>query len=188
MSRLGTGVTKEKWLEGGQEILASQGFKAVKLRPLAESLKVTTGSFYHHFANFEVYLDELAGYFAGSQLENYFAEASHRAGKNVINRFRILLEIVGQEKGRDLMMAMRSWGHHNEVAATAVKDEDRKTIAYFQQTFEEYGLRKKDAHLMSVIALSLFVADIDPELANISYDNSFKRFVKLLEPIRKTPR
>ena len=42
-------LTPAAWLEAGQSLLRRGGLRALKLRPLAEELRVSTGSFYHHF-------------------------------------------------------------------------------------------------------------------------------------------
>jgi len=48
------------WIQAGQELLRERGISAIKLAALTERLGVSTGSFYHHFADFEQYLGALA--------------------------------------------------------------------------------------------------------------------------------
>lgn len=44
-------LTRERWLQAGLAALDGQGQEAVSAQALARRLKVTRGSFYHHFAS-----------------------------------------------------------------------------------------------------------------------------------------
>lgn len=47
------------WFDGAHEILATDGYGALKLAPLCKRLGVTTGSFYHSFTNWQDFTDAL---------------------------------------------------------------------------------------------------------------------------------
>lgn len=50
---------RDSWFEGANEILAEQGYGALKLATLCKKLGVTTGSFYHSFDNWQDFTDAL---------------------------------------------------------------------------------------------------------------------------------
>jgi AcrR family transcriptional regulator len=50
---------RDSWFEGANEILATEGYGALKLAPLCKRLGVTTGSFYHSFDNWQDFTDSL---------------------------------------------------------------------------------------------------------------------------------
>ncbi|MFC7504939.1 TetR/AcrR family transcriptional regulator [Nocardioides sp. CPCC 206347] len=50
---------RASWFEGANEILATDGYGALKLAPLCKKLGVTTGSFYHSFDNWQDFTDAL---------------------------------------------------------------------------------------------------------------------------------
>jgi AcrR family transcriptional regulator len=52
-------ITRERWLEEGLKLLAGKGFKHLTLSELLARLKVTHGSFYHHFRNRRDYTEAL---------------------------------------------------------------------------------------------------------------------------------
>ena len=60
-----TDLTPRDWLEAGQSLLRRGGLRALKLRRLATELNVSTGSFYHHFTDFDAYQGRLGGLFRG---------------------------------------------------------------------------------------------------------------------------
>ena len=61
------------WLEIGQALLKSGGLRALKLRSLAQAAGASTGSFYHHFKDFDGYHAALASYFAEAQIDPLLA-------------------------------------------------------------------------------------------------------------------
>lgn len=50
---------RDSWFAAAYEILASQGYGALKLAALCEKVGVTTGSFYHSFDNWQDFTDSL---------------------------------------------------------------------------------------------------------------------------------
>ncbi|MCX6398460.1 MAG: TetR/AcrR family transcriptional regulator [Propionibacteriales bacterium] len=50
---------RASWFEAANEILATEGYGALKLAPLCKKLGVTTGSFYHSFDNWQDFTDAL---------------------------------------------------------------------------------------------------------------------------------
>ena len=82
-------LTPRDWLDAGQSLLKRGGLKALKLRRLADELRVSTGSFYHHFPDFDAYQGRLATYFAEAQIEGLLAAVS-RGAPDPIGRIRLL--------------------------------------------------------------------------------------------------
>jgi AcrR family transcriptional regulator len=59
---MGAVVTREGYFETGLAVLADQGYGGLKLATVCHRLGVTTGSFYHYFANWSTYTRELIEY------------------------------------------------------------------------------------------------------------------------------
>ncbi|KUI32801.1 TetR family transcriptional regulator [Mycobacterium sp. IS-1496] len=59
---MGAVVTREGYFETGLAVLADQGYGGLKLAEVCNRLGVTTGSFYHYFANWSAYTRELVEY------------------------------------------------------------------------------------------------------------------------------
>jgi AcrR family transcriptional regulator len=53
---------KEIWIKAGYEIFAISGDIALKVETLAKKLKISKSSFYHHFAEMEIFIDHLLDY------------------------------------------------------------------------------------------------------------------------------
>ncbi len=83
--------TKAQWLEEAICLLEEQGPKAMTLESLTTNIGVTTGSFYHHFENYDRFLDELADKY----IEDY---------TNVVGEYLATLDLPSREL---LIEAMR---------------------------------------------------------------------------------
>ncbi|KUI37076.1 TetR/AcrR family transcriptional regulator [Mycobacterium sp. GA-2829] len=59
---MGAVVTREGYFETGLAVLSDQGYGGLKLAEVCHRLGVTTGSFYHYFANWSTYTRELVAY------------------------------------------------------------------------------------------------------------------------------
>lgn len=51
--------SKEVWINAGYEIFAHKGHGGLKIEPLARKVGKSKSSFYHHFADLEVFIDVL---------------------------------------------------------------------------------------------------------------------------------
>ncbi len=61
---------RDSWFAGASEILAGQGYGALKLAALCKRLGVTTGAFYHSFDNWQDFTDSL--------LDNWLSERTQQ--------------------------------------------------------------------------------------------------------------
>jgi AcrR family transcriptional regulator len=52
-------MSKSNWLKTGYELVAESGFQQLKIEPLAQLVGISKSSFYHHFADLEVFQEQL---------------------------------------------------------------------------------------------------------------------------------
>lgn len=136
------------WIRAGQGLLRSGGIGAVKLRDVTRLLGVTTGSFYHHFANLDAFLAELAAQFAVDveQLEQTLAELSPT------DRIRALLAIRTLAELPALDRAMRIWADSDERARAAVTRLDHAVLTLIETTFLDLGFQPGEARARACTA------------------------------------
>lgn len=53
---------KEIWIKTGYEIFAHAGQSGLKIEPLARKVGISKSSFYHHFADLELFVEQLLKY------------------------------------------------------------------------------------------------------------------------------
>lgn len=161
MSRIGK--TRADWIEAGQALLIEGGIDAVKLSQLTQRLGVTTGSFYHHFRNFDDYLGALADFYGTRQAQQMFAAARDQAGDEPGAILREATDLFGRGRMRLLNIAMRAWAHRDPRAAAAVRRYDEALMRNLDQIFLGLGFDELAAKSRTLILMGLASLAFDPE-------------------------
>ncbi len=162
-----TDLTQRDWLEAGQSLRRRGGLRALKLRPLADELHVSTGSFYHHFTDFDAYQGRLATYFAEQQIGD-MVSAIRRAEAEPVARIRLLAQIVRRRGMSRLSIAMRAWAESDPRAQASVERHDEIVLGFLTDCLEANGFSHHDAMVRSYGLISLGLSKInapalDPE-------------------------
>ncbi len=155
----GTDLTPRDWLEAGQSLLRRGGLRALKLRPLAEELRVSTGSFYHHFADFDAYQGQLASYFAGAQL-TALIDALERATDDPIDRIRLLGQTVRRRGSSRIAVAMRAWAESDPRARRAVEQHDAMMLDFLARCLTTAGFEREDAEVRAYGLITLGLSKV----------------------------
>jgi AcrR family transcriptional regulator len=168
---------RRDWLEGGQRLLRREGVSGVKLRPLAESLGVSTGSFYHHFADFDAFLASLAKYYSGEQLAENIAIVRREAAtpyERIVRAAQLAAEIALPE----LIGAMRAWARRDPAVAFDVSTLEQGLMDFLTECFEGLGFTRAEAAVRAFVLLSTASAGVatprldggKPELGRLIID------------------
>lgn len=152
-------LTPKDWLEAGQSLLRRGGLRALKLRPLAEELKVSTGSFYHHFRDFDDYQGKLASYFAEDQVGDLIA-ALERATSDPIERVRLLGQTVRRRGSSRIAVAMRAWAESDPRARAAVERHDALMLDFLARCLMELGFARPEAEVRAYGLITLGLSKV----------------------------
>jgi AcrR family transcriptional regulator len=152
-------LTRRDWLEAGQKLLRSSGVTGLKLRLLARSLNISTGSFYHHFADFDLYLGELARYYSGEQLEDNLRLVKRRAA-TPFERLLCASQLAQDLELPELIAAMRAWARHDHRAASAVTALETTLSAFLAECFLDLGFGRDAANTRAFVLLSTASGDV----------------------------
>ncbi|MBW6523935.1 TetR/AcrR family transcriptional regulator [Sphingomonas sp. RHCKR47] len=152
-------LTPAAWLEAGQSLLRRGGLRALKLRPLAEELRVSTGSFYHHFRDFDDYQGQLAHYFAEDQISDLI-DALERATPDPIERIRLLGQTVRRRGSSRLAIAMRAWAESDPRARTAVERHDMLMLDFLARCLTSAGFTRAEAEIRAYGLITLGLSKV----------------------------
>lgn len=152
-------LTRRDWLEAGQTLLRRGGLKGLKLRPLAQELRVSTGSFYHHFADFDAYQGRLADYFADTQITEMI-RAIERAEPAPIDRIRLLAQVVRRRGLSRLSIAMRAWAESDARARAAVERHDDIVLGFLTDCLHAAGFSRHDAAVRGYALMTLGLSKV----------------------------
>ncbi|MEH3160165.1 MAG: TetR/AcrR family transcriptional regulator [Sphingomonas taxi] len=152
-------LTPRAWLEAGQALLRRGGLRALKLRPLVAELGVSTGSFYHHFADFDGYQGQLADYFAGAQIADVLATIV-AAEHDPVDRIRLLAQVVRLRGLSRLSIAMRAWAESDPRAQAAVERHDAQVLGFLTDCLMAQGFARQDAMVRGYALMTLGLSKV----------------------------
>jgi AcrR family transcriptional regulator len=130
-SRLGS----EEWVRAGLKALAKSGASALKADSLANSLGVSRGSFYWHFADVSAFHAAVLQRWRTVALENIIEELERSAD----DRLETLMyrAFAG---GSEIERAVRAWATADGQARAAVDAVDVERIRYLGKLLIEAGI------------------------------------------------
>lgn len=120
---------RDSWFQAANEILAGEGYGALKLAPLCTRLGVTTGSFYHSFDSWQDFTDSL--------LDNWLRERTlqtveiARRHDDAAERLLVLAQASADLLHRS-EAAIRVWAGVDERVAVVQRkvDETRHQVVH----------------------------------------------------------
>jgi len=147
-------LSKEDWLQEGFKILTEFAQNKLRILYLCERLKVTRGSFYHHFTSIENYVEALVRQW---ELEStrQFIEAADREG-SAQGRMDVLNKLV-LEKDQSIEAAIRSWSFYQPIVKQYLARVDKTRIAYLTDIMEGMGYTRKEASIMAEMEYALLI-------------------------------
>ncbi len=154
-------LTREDWLQAGQRLLRDDGLRALRLKVLTASLNISTGSFYHHFKDFDAYLGQLADYFSGEQLSANL-DRIRAAAADPIERINIASDLAVAGDLPRLTLAMRAWARSDLRARASVRKLDQALLAFFTECMEGLGFEGPDAVTRAFLLISSATTEIEP--------------------------
>ena len=163
------GKTRADWVKAGQSLLIEGGIDSVKLHRLTCLLKVSTGSFYHHFENHDEYLAALAEFYGSEQAQLPFDQARERVGDEPAVLLREATNIFGEGSMRQLNIAMRAWAHRDERALAAIQRYDEVLMKNLDEVFAALGFDEIAAKSRTLLMMGLASVDLDASRLNPSY-------------------
>jgi AcrR family transcriptional regulator len=156
--RTGCGrLGRTDWVHAGQDVLREDGIAGLKLSALTARLGVSTGSFYHHFGDFEDYLGAVAESFSAQRVRGLI-DRTMAGEPDPLTRIRRLAKLSLEDKTFELDKAMRIWATMDPRAAVTVAHSEKAVLAFLSDAFEDLGFSREEASLRARILLSVNIA------------------------------
>lgn len=133
------------------EILESDGFPALTAAGLCDRMGVTRGSFYHHFASFDDFVDALLRYWEERYTEDPVALVQ-ALDSDVAQREEQLLLAEALPHGAEA--AIRVWSTINHQVAASQRRVDDRRLATTADILRHQGLSEQDAQTYAELAVS----------------------------------
>jgi AcrR family transcriptional regulator len=152
-------LTRKDWILTGQDILREEGIAGLKLSSLTSRLGVSTGSFYHHFTDFEDYLGSVAEYYSADRVQGLIERAT-AADPDPVARMQRLAKLSLEDRTFELDHAMRIWATMDERAEVTMARSERLVLAFLAQAFQDLGFPPTEASLRARVLLSANIAPL----------------------------
>lgn len=153
--RLGRG----DWIAAGQDILRAQGIAGLKLAALTRRVGVSTGSFYHHFTDFDDYLGAVADAYPMERVQSVLDQTA-RDQPDPLTRMRRLARNSVQEGTFELDRAMRVWATMDARVEAVVRKAEALVLAFLAEAFAELGFDRSQAEQRARMLLAINVTQL----------------------------
>jgi AcrR family transcriptional regulator len=170
---------KEIWIKTGYEIFALQGENALKVEILSKKVGISKSSFYHHFADLEVFIEFLLQFHLH---QSQILAEKERQVKNIDSELLLILV----EHKIDLLFNRQLRFHQDNKAYQKVLAESNRIIGHefihIWMKDAQLTLSQKQLEGLYELALEKFFLQINPE--NLHYQ-WLSEFFKHLNQVAK---
>lgn len=167
-------ANKEVWIDLGYGIFAREGYQALKIERLAKKMGISKSSFYHHFADREVFIQALLERHIHQSQD--LAEKERQAGAI----FPDLIDALLAHK-TDLLFNRQLRIHRNrpDFASTLAKTNELVGDSFVLVWVRDLNLRLNQRQLDAIFQLALenFFLQINPQ--NLHRDWLTDYFIRL---------
>ena len=144
------------WVEAGLEALGAGGPDAVRIDPLARSLRVTRGSFYWHFADRDALLTELLNTWERAATDDVL-DRVERHGGDARARLRRAGALTFSEQLLPIDLAVRGWARRDPAVAERLRRVDNRRLDYLRTLFGTFCADAEEVEARSTLAFSLLI-------------------------------
>lgn len=169
-------VTQTEWFRAGLDLLALDGHNKLTIEALCRYLKVTKGSFYHHFDNRQTYLDRLMGYWYQTYTLDILVETEQ--ADTVAEKSRRLMAITHNIEDC-AGQAIRAWAQYDVNCAKWLQQADEKRIAYLHDLIAAQ-IRPEFGSQSQLIAKLIYAHFLGTQQMGEMFDLSEKQAMDIL--------
>lgn len=180
-------LTREDWVNAALQIFAERGIDAVRVEPLAQSLRVTKGSFYWHFKNRKALYEAIIAYWT-----QRCVEALAHCFKGDDDIIEVVLNILlmwmrDEPFSPRLDAAMRDWARRSGDVREVVKQADRMRTEAIADAFERAGYEAESAMVRArtlyFLQIGYYEADLrETRWVRVQRWGEYVRVITGLEP------
>jgi AcrR family transcriptional regulator len=129
-------LSRENWLEIGLNLLGAEGDKSLTIDRLCQIADRTKGSFYHHFKNRDVFVEELLKFWQSTYTDRIIATVDQLDN---VNERRRKLDHLAASLDSQIERAIRNWSVSDLQVQQALQTVDQQRINYLAKLIGELG-------------------------------------------------
>jgi len=153
-----TRTPRGRWIEEGLRALAAGGPDAVRVEALAQTLGVTKGGFYGHFADRNALLEEMLDTWERKAIDEVL-ERVERQGGDARARLRRAGALTFSRELLPVDLAVRDWARRDPAVAERLRRVDNRRMDYLRLLFGAICPDQDEVEARSMLAFSLAIGD-----------------------------
>ncbi len=165
-------LSRDEWIKAAVKVLSTGGIDQVRVDRLAKELKITRGSFYHHFDSRKDLLEGILKRWRLRATEDIIARLQN-SGESHLDQIIYLmnLPIKGPEaaEAASVEISIRAWARRDPLARDAVEEVDKYRLSFIARIFKELGHPEQRANDLATLLYSYIVAR-----SLIHFDNNYE--------------
>ncbi|WP_280236860.1 TetR/AcrR family transcriptional regulator [Nocardia cyriacigeorgica] len=152
-----TRTPKTSWIEQGLRALAAGGPDAVRVEALAQSLGVTKGGFYGHFADRNALLREMLDTWEHEATVDVRERVEREGGDARAKAKRAGVLTFSDDRLRPIDLAVRDWARRDDEVAERLRRVDNYRIGYLRELLGTFCADPDEVEARSLMAFCLAV-------------------------------
>lgn len=183
-------LTRDDWINAAQSVLIKSGVDAVRVDTVAKQLKITRGSFYHHFGSRDELLQGILNNWRSRATEDVILSLRNTQGSPE-SQLTQLLELPyhghAAQEAAAIELGIRAWARSDFQARQAIDEVDKHRLSYIEGLLQQLDLEQSEArdraHLIYTYQLGLsLLSDSSNAKANLERN---QRMSSVLIPNQK---
>jgi AcrR family transcriptional regulator len=152
-----TRTPSPKWIEEGLRALAAGGPDAVRIETLAQTLGVTRGGFYWHFADRRALLEEMLDTWERRSVDEVIERVEGEGGDARARLRRLSALASGKRELLRIDLAVRDWARRERTVAERLRRVDNRRMDYLRSLFGAFSRDEADVEARCMLCFSLWI-------------------------------
>jgi len=119
-------MKKQNWLETSLKLVSKHGIGILKVNMLSKELKVTKGSFYHHFKSHGAFIEEILEYWYKTFTKDSIDKIK-QLENNPMKQIELLDNII-YSKDLNIEIEFRAWRLRNKLVLAYMEKIDNERV------------------------------------------------------------
>jgi AcrR family transcriptional regulator len=154
-----TRTPRSSWIEQGLLALSTGGPDAVRIESLAQTLGVTKGGFYGHFADRNALLDEMLDTWERESTDEVRDRVEREGGDARTKIQRAGLLTFSSDRLLPIDLAVRDWARRDEAVAERLRRVDNRRMDYLRELFGSFCSDADEVEARTMLAFCLVIGN-----------------------------
>lgn len=173
-------IEKKDWFEEGLKVLSTEGFQRITIDNLCSLLKITKGSFYHHFGNMDGYTEALMKYWQNKNTVTFIKKTEEVS--DIREKYRVLNDMAASASHKAEQI-IRAWSFSNETVRKYLQQVDAMRMEYLIDLNKQAGLTSDEALQHAIIEYGALIGiqQLYPNILKEEFKQLYELFISKMK-------